>query len=197
MPRPCTSLLLLAVIAAPSLAHAQGKPLPPAQQIAGAILPLPKEFRESATVFGYDDAHKLITLREGKGEMNCLADDPAIKGFHAACYHKALEPFMARGRALRASGVKGAQVDTVRFAEIKGNTLAMPRTPSSLYTLTGPDDAFDAATGTASKASPLHVVYIPFATPQTSGISAIPNEKTPWLMYPGTPKAHIMFSPGM
>ena len=194
-PAPFLVATLLAATVTPALA--QGKAPPAAQQIAAAVLPLPKEFRESATVLGYDGSGKLVPLREGKGEMICLADDPSIKGFHVACYHKALEPFMARGRALRASGVKGPQVDTTRFAEIKSGKLAMPRTPSSLYTLTGPDDAFDVATATAPKASPLHVVYIPFSTPQSTGISAIPSEHSPWLMYPGTPKSHIMFAPGM
>jgi hypothetical protein len=34
--------------------------------------------------------------------MNSLfADNPKQDGFSAACYHKDLEPFMARGRVLR------------------------------------------------------------------------------------------------
>jgi hypothetical protein len=41
------------------------------------------------------------------------------------------------------------------------------------------------------------VVYIPFATPETTGIPAVPAPNQPWLMFPGTPKAHIMFVPRM
>jgi hypothetical protein len=191
------SLALLALALSPIAARAQGAPLPPAQQVAAAILPLPRELRDGATVLGYDGSGKLVPLREGKGEMLCLADDPAIRSFHVACYHKSLEPFMARGRALRASGVKGAQVDTVRFAEIRSGKLAMPRGPTSLYTLTDPDGGYDAAANAAPRARGLHVVYIPFATTETTGISATPSEHTAWLMYPGTPKAHIMFTTGM
>ena len=104
---------------------------------------------------------------------------------------------MARGRALRASGVQGDQVDTVRFAEVRSHKLVMPAHPASLYQLFGPPDAFDAATGTASKAQALYVVYMPGATAASTGISAKPAEGTPWLMFPGTPKAHIMFQPRM
>jgi hypothetical protein len=41
------------------------------------------------------------------------------------------------------------------------------------------------------------VVYIPFATPGSTGLSATSVAGAPWIMYPGTPKAHIMFTPTM
>ena len=46
-------------------------------------------------------------------------------------------------------------------------------------------------------ARPLYVVYIPFATAESTGLSATPAPGTPWIMFPGTPKAHIMFVPDM
>jgi hypothetical protein len=99
-------LVVLALAFLPMLAQAQGAPASPAQQIAAAVLPLPPEFRADARVLGYQAGrHELVPLREGKGPFTRLATDPAAKGFHVACYHQSLEPFMARGRALRASGV--------------------------------------------------------------------------------------------
>lgn len=196
MSRLSPMLLSLALVL-PAGAAAQGAPLPAAQQIAAAVLPLPLEFRDHATVLGYDAAGKLVPLREGTGDMVCLADDPAVKRFHVACYHKSLEPFMARGRALRASGVTGGQVDTVRFAEIRSGKLAMPRGAASLYSLTDPEGGYDPATNSAPKARPLHVVYMPFATGQSTGLTTTPSDRTAWLMFPGTPKAHIMFVPSM
>ena len=62
--------------------------------------------------------------------MTCLASDPKQAEFHAACYHNDMEPFMARGRALRAGGVTGAQVDSVRFREVKEGKLPMPKKAS-------------------------------------------------------------------
>lgn len=103
---------------------------------------------------------------------------------------------MARGRDLRASGVAGTQVDSVRFREAKAGTLKLPTHPASLYSLTG-GTGFDPKTGTAPGARWLYVVYIPYATAATTGLSEKPQENAPWLMFPGTPKAHIMFTPKM
>ena len=189
---------LAALALFPAVAIAQAKPLTAEQQIASAVLPLPPEMRAGATVMGYADASsQLTTLRRGTNDMICLASAPAGAQFHVACYHRDMEPFMARGRELRSSGVKGGQVDTVRFAEVKAGKLKMPSQPSALYSLTGDAGAFDPATGEAKGASRLYVVYIPFATAQSTGISARPSGSAPWIMYPGTPKAHIMFTPGM
>ena len=189
--------LFVAASATISSVDAQVQQLPPEQQITAAVLPLPQGMREGATVLGYNAEGKLVSLRSGKGDMVCLADDPAQERFHVACYHRSLEPFMARGRALRAKGTKRDQIDTLRYSEIRSGKLKMPRTPASLYSLTGESDAFDAASGTLTKASPLHVIYIPFATEKSTGLSAVPSDKMAWLMFPGTPKAHIMFVPSM
>src|SRR6266571_4766528 len=75
---------------------------PPARQIAAAVSPLPLPLRANATVFGYDASGKFVTLRRGSNDMVCLADDPSQKMYHVACYHRALEPFMSRGRELHA-----------------------------------------------------------------------------------------------
>jgi hypothetical protein len=39
------------------------------------------------------------------------------------------------------------------------------------------------------------VIYVPFATAETTGLSTKPVENGPWLMDPGTPGAHIMITP--
>ena len=166
-----------------------------ADQIAAAVLPLPVDARATAAVLGYGADGKLTTLRKGTGSMICLADDPKATQFHVACYHESMEPFMARGRELRASGISGTQVDTVRFREAKSGRLKVPNHPASLYSLTG--GAFDPATKTAPGARWLYVVYVPYATAASTGLSEKPQEGAPWLMFPGTPKAHIMFVPRM
>lgn len=164
-----------------------------AYQIAAAVTPLPEEMRAGATVIGYTAISKPVaTLREGTNDMICLLPDPTAPAFHAACYHKAMEPFMARGRALRANGVTGGHVDTVRFAEVKSGKLKVPTQPAMLYQIFG--GTFDSATAKASGGNLLYVTYIPFATSQTTGISANPSRTAPWIMFPGTPKAHIMYT---
>jgi hypothetical protein len=197
--RTIALLLLPTPLLAQTASKSAVKTTPPAaQQVAAALLALPNEFRAGARVMGYEGSSpKLTMIRQGKGPFTCLASDPAGEGFHVACYHESMEPFMARGRALRASGVKGDQVDTVRFAEVKAGKIVMPKSPASMYQLFGPPGAFDAASGTAPKAKPLVVVYIPGATTASTGLSAKPAEGTPWIMFSGTPKAHIMLEPKM
>ena len=199
------AIVAVAATAAVSLAAAQ--PAQPAagtraaavsvaSQIASAVLPLPAEHRAGATVLGYGADGKLGTLRAGGGPFVCLASDPRMERFHVACYHKSLEPFMARGRALRAQGITAHErVDSARHAEVNAGKLKMPTQPAALYSLTG--GTFDPATGTAQGARPLYVIYVPGATAESTGISTQPAEGTPWLMFPGTPKAHIMFQPRM
>jgi hypothetical protein len=168
------------------------------RQIASAVLPLPEPLRADATVMGYREAGgPLVLLRKGTNGMICLADDPSLAPFHVACYHESLEPFMARGRALRANGITGDQVDTVRFKEVADGKLPVPTQPAALWQLNGAPGSYDPATNTVKEARHLYVVYIPFATTATTGIPSIPQQGQPWLMLPGTPKAHIMFVPRM
>ena len=183
---------------APAAAAAATAPLTEAQQIASAVLPLPVEFRADARVMGYRSGEKeLVTLRNGGGAFTCLASNPAQPRFHVACYHRSLEPFMARGRALRASGVEGDQVDSARFREIRRGTLAMAKQPAALYSLTGAAGSYDPATGSATGARALAVIYISGATSASTGLTATPTQGAPWIMFPGTPKAHIMLVPKM
>ncbi len=170
--------------------------LTPAQVITAATLPLPEEMRADATVLEFAaDGFTTTVIRKGTNGMTCLGPNPSRSQFHVACYADSMEPFMARGRALRKSGVKDAQVDTVRFREAKAGTLKLPKAPASLYSLTG--GVFDPAAGTLTGARALYVIYTPYATTKSTGISDRPKGNAPWLMFPGTPKAHIMFTPTM
>ena len=183
------------LLSAVGVTGAQGTGAPTReQQIAAAVLPLPQELRAGARVMGYGSDGALSVLREGKG-MTCLASNPKLERFHVACYHDSLEPFMARGRALRAQGVKDPEVDSVRFRESKSGKLKLPDGPAALFSLTG--GAFDAASNAAPGARHLYVVYVPYATAASTGLSERPAASGPWLMFPGTPKAHIMFTGSM
>lgn len=166
-----------------------------AQQVAAAVLPLPPGARDRAKVMGYrNGSPTLVTLREGT-MFTCFLPEPTGKSYHAACYHQSLEPFMARGRELRATGVKDDKVDTVRFTEVRSGKLVMPKQPATMYQLFG--GAFDPATNAAPGSRPLIVVYIAGATGASTGLPEKPSEHGMWIMDPGTPKAHIMLSPKM
>jgi hypothetical protein len=195
--RRVLSLPLLVLLTLPATACAQHG-LTVQQQIALAVLPMPKVFQADATVLGYNAKHQLVKIRDGKGVMTCLAPDPKDeKLFHVACYHNSLEPFMARRRALRASGAIENVVDSMSYAEIQSGKLPMPK-QAALWQMTGPYSAVDIKNATVSSAvMPMYVVYTPYATAASTGLPDQPVAKGPWLMLPGTPKAHIMFMPSM
>ena len=198
---PILSLLLAAAQAAAptapapaaSAAAAPATPAPADQQIAAAVLAAPKGREAGAKVLGYDEKGALVTLREGTNDQICLADDPKDAAFSVACYHKDLEPFMARGRELAAQGVKGPEREELRWKEIDAGTLKMAREPRNLCVVSG--KGFDASTGQIAEAYTRWVVYTPYATPESTGLGATPVPGGPWLMFPGRPTAHIMINP--
>src|ERR1700730_7944853 len=112
----CSMVVFAAIAAAADV--------PPAQlQIAGAVLAAPAELRGGAAVLGYDTQGQLVKIRDGKNELICLATDPAKTAFNVACYHKDLEPFMARGRELLAQKVTGPKRNEIRFKEVEDGKL--------------------------------------------------------------------------
>jgi hypothetical protein len=155
----------------------------------------PQDRRAGAQVLGFDASGAMVTLRPGTNDLVCLADNPKVEGFNVACYHKDLEPFMARGRALTAQGVTDDKTrSSMRWEEIKTGKLAMPKEPRTLYVTTG--KAFDAATGQVADGYTRSVIYVPFATADSTGLAVKPSGPgVPWLMDPGTAGAHIMINP--
>lgn len=162
-------------------------------QIAQAVLAAPEDRRAGAAVLGFENG-VLVTLRPASNDLVCIADNPATPGFSVACYHRDLEPFMARGRELTAQGITEDKVrDQTRYDEIKAGKLPMSREPRMLYVMTG--TSVDAA-GVVEGAYSRWVVYVPFATGEMLGLATRPaGPGVPWLMDPGTGGAHIMISP--
>jgi hypothetical protein len=100
---------------------------------------------------------------------------------------------MARGRELLDQKVTGPKRNEVRNKEVEDGKVAMPKEPRTLYVLTG--TSFDASTGKVEGAYLRWVLYVPFATPESTGLSTKASDSAPWLMAPGTAGAHIMINP--
>lgn len=166
-----------------------------ARQIAAAVSPLPEPQQKGARVLGYNSNGKFATLRTGTNDLTCIADDPSGKQFHVACYHDSLEPFMARGRELHALKKSREAIDSIRMNDVKTGRYKMPSRPAALYQYFASRDSVDAATGGVKGAQYLYVVYMPYASYKTTGITEAPMDGAPWIMYPGKPWAHVMISP--
>jgi hypothetical protein len=172
-------------------------PIPPASmQIKMAELAAPMEKRSGATVLGYDPSGKLVVLRQGSNEMICLADDPGQKGFSVSSYHRDLEPFMQRGRELKAEGKSQADVIRIRDEEARAGKVSLVKQPSTLFVFSAKDEDVDPATASVKNGYLRYVIYIPYATAESTGLPLKQDAPgMPWIMDPGTPRAHIMINP--
>jgi hypothetical protein len=163
--------------------------------IATALMAAPEESRSKSKVIGYNMAGEFVTLKEGGNQFIVLADNPNKDGFSAACYHKDLEPFMARGRALKAEGKKHQEIFDIREAEMKSGQLKITM-GSTLHIYYGSKTEYDPETSKVEDAQLRYVVYMPWATSESTGLPAAPVASNhPWIMNPGTHRAHIMISP--
>ncbi|WP_190808588.1 hypothetical protein [Flagellimonas sp. S3867] len=161
-------------------------------QIKTALMAVPQDYKDGAKVYGYDASGNFITLKNGSNDYIALADDPKKEKFSTAAYHKDLEPFMARGRELKAQGIEAQKIFDMREEEVKAGKLKMPD-KATLCVFTG---KVNPETKEIENPYVRYVFYIPFATGESTGL---PTTPTPpghaWLMNPGTHRAHIMITP--
>lgn len=175
---------------------AQEKYLSKEIQIKMAGLAAPEEDRANITVYGYDKEGKVVLLKEGSNNLVCIADDPGMNGISVSCYNKKLEPFMSRGRELKAEGKDMMERRTIRQKEVESGKLKMPDAPSMTYILTGKVANLNRETGELKDAKLRYVIYMPYATTEETGLPDRPHTPgMPWLMDPGTHRAHIMITP--
>lgn len=185
-------IVLASLIVAPTVASAQEKPAD--RSIAEALSALPQSLRDGAEVRAFRNG-ELVTIRKGGNGMICLGDDPGAEGWHVVCYHVDLEPFMARGRQLRAQGIDDrVRIDSIRGVEIESGKLPFPDHPAALYSWFGDASSFNAETGEAERAQGLYVIYMPYATAEETGLTMESSRDRPWLMFPGKAWAHVMIA---
>ncbi|HEX5818887.1 MAG TPA: hypothetical protein VFY20_08405 [Gemmatimonadales bacterium] len=192
--RTSRNAIVLALLLLPAGVMRVAAQAPAAALLAGALAAAPDSMRPGATVVAWEGG-KARVLKQGSNGLVCVADEPGNARVETACYHESLEPFMARGRELKALKKTRAEIDSIRLADIKGKRYTFPSTPVALYNLAGPADSLDAQ-GVPANPMRWYVVYTPYATPQSTGLSLMPDGTgRPWLMYPGKPWAHIMITP--
>jgi hypothetical protein len=186
-----TTFLLFLIV------HVSFAQIPSAEiQIKTAVLAAPEDKRDGAMVYGYNAKGEFVMLRKGTNEFVCITDDPKASGFNVSCYHKDLEPFMARGRELKAQGKSFQEIFDIREVEVKSGKLFMPKQATNLQVFSAPSENYNAETGEVTKGNFRYVVYIPWATAESTGLPLKPEAPgMPWIMDPGTHRAHIMINP--
>lgn len=192
-----TRKFILSTLLSVAFLNLVGQEIPKTEvQIQLAVLAAPEEARGAAMVYGYSEKGEFIVLREGSNEMICIGDDPTKKGLNVSCYHKDMEPFMARGRELKEEGKTFQEIFDIREEEVKNDKLKMGKYGSTLFVYTANDEDVNYASGEVTKGNFRYVVYIPFATVESTGLPLKPEAPgMPWIMDPGTHRAHIMINP--
>ena len=165
-------------------------------QIKTALLAAPAESKDKAMVYGYSPSGEFVVIRKGENEMVCLADDPNQPGLNVSCYHKSLDSFMARGRELKKEKKSFQEIFDIREKEVKSGALIMPKQPTTLFIVTADKEKYNPTTGEVHDSYMRSVVYIPYATAESTGLPTKPvGPGLPWIMDPGTHRAHIMIDP--
>ncbi|ASO03571.1 MULTISPECIES: hypothetical protein [Arenibacter] len=190
-------LVMLLFAVCPLMAQEIKTEIPPNEiQIKTAVLPAPEEKKDGAMVYGYNSSGELVVLRKGTNNLVCIGDNPSKDGINVACYSKRLEPFMARGRELSAKDLSGEEREKIRAKEVASGKIKMPKEPSMMYVYYGKSEDYDVTTGELQNGKFRYVIYTPFATTESTGLPDKPHAPgMPWLMDPGTHRAHIMVGP--
>jgi len=171
--------LLLILVVSPVAAF--GEEDTTKKQITEALLPLPESLRGGATVVLYQEPGKRTVLRKGTNQIICRADAPT-PGFTAWCYHKDLEAYATRAEQLATEGKSVEEMRDTLSAEVKAGKVQIVQGGTE-YEVTGP---------TPEQALPIMAIFLPNATAESTGLSTEPNNYRPWLMWAGTPVAHVM-----
>ena len=170
---------LLMLAAGPGAA--QGETDNRAKLIEGALLAAPQSIRDGATVV-LDAPHApRAVLRQGSNDFICSAN-VAKTGFLSYCYPKALDPFWIRNAALTADGKSGAEIAGALAADARSGKLNAP-VGATTYEMGG---------ASQDAALPHMIVFLPNATESSTGLSTKLDYVHPWLMWAGTPIAHVM-----
>ncbi len=175
-----SSLLALGVLlvaGGPAMAQDEAAP-DQAELIAQAESAAPAAVATGATIHGFDESGQMITLREGTNGWWCMPDDPNTPGTDPMCGDaNAMEWAMAwMGKTEPPAGKVGF------IYMLAGGSDASNTDPYA----TGPEEGNWISTGR-------HVMIMNFGDTM-AGYPAepSPDTSTPFVMWAGTPYAHLM-----
>jgi hypothetical protein len=174
MERRWFGFLLAGVLFQGSLAHAgettQAK-------IKRALSAAPPDIAKAAKVVDVDDQGKMTVLREGTNGFTCFPGHPGVVGDVAMCADAPSMQWLS---------------DAMAHKPKPTNTQ-----PGVVYMLAGGTDWSatdpDATSGTPIKEPPHWMIMWPF-DPKTTGLPTTAKQTGTWIMYAGTPWAHLMIN---
>jgi len=147
-----------------------------AQLIRSATSAGPRSISDNATVMAADDSGKMVKIRPGTNGWTCIPDEPNTPGLDPMCIDK--------------SGMEW--VSALIAKKPKPTNTA----PGLIYMLQGGSDisATDpfATTTDHYVSSPAHFMIMWPYDAKTTGFATTPKKTGSWIMWAGTPYAHLM-----
>ena len=146
-------------------------------KIKRALSAAPASVAKAAKVVDMDEKGNMTVLREGHNGFTCVAGHPGVVGDPAACMDAAALQWV---------------LDWMAHKPKPTNTQ-----PGIMYQLAGATDwsASDpwATSGTVQHWPPCWIILWPF-DPKATGLSDRPKNTGTWVMWAGTPYAHLMIN---
>jgi hypothetical protein len=160
------------------MSKAKVKKMSPAEIIRSATSAAPRNIAEHAAVMAPDANGKMTELRAGTNGWTCLADEPDTPGVDPMCLDKAAMQWVQ-------SWMDKTPKPT--------NTV-----PGIVYMLQGGSDIsatdpFQTKTDHFIESPPHYMIMWPFDAKAT-GFSTTPKKTGTWIMWAGTPYAHLMIN---
>jgi len=174
------ALFVLGLLAISSSPSAQA----PADAIATALLGLPANVREGATVIKWKPDQTYDTLQKGTNGLVCYdrSGFPLQQPFSIECTSMGNLPRVAQNMKAEATGDKAKSEAMLKAAE-DGGTRVRPEFGSVFYHMAGPDKDYARAHMT---------IAVPGATAQWMGLPDKRTQNSIWIMNAGTSTAHLM-----
>jgi hypothetical protein len=168
-------------------------------EIRFAVLPLPAQLRDGATVMRMDSTRRPVVVRQGSNGMVCVRVVPGEAAWDARCYETTIARLIFRAGALVMSGLTIDSIGSRIRAEARAGTLTLPTQPVAAYRALGPEHSYVPATGAVTAEMEIwQSLHVPFATaeamslPDESTISAAERGQVPYVVSSGTWWAHVM-----
>jgi len=147
-----------------------------AEMIRSATSAGPRSISDNATVMAADDSGKMVKIRAGTNGWTCIPDEPSTPGLDPMCIDK--------------SGMEW--VSALIAKKPKPTNTA----PGLIYMLQGGSDISAtnpfATTTDHYVSSPAHFMIMWPYDAKTTGFATTPKKTGSWIMWAGTPYAHLM-----
>jgi hypothetical protein len=174
------AVLLGAIVAERAQAQGGAQPSSRDAKIANALTAAPEAITRNATVKDWPgkEGDGLTLLRQGTNEWVCLPDDPTTPGNDPMCmdrtFHDAVVAFFG-GQQPTITRVGYAYMLTSDAEGSNTDPRAQSATPTNQWHHAGP-----------------HVMLLYPDAKLLAGLPTTPSKYGPYVMFPGTPIAHVM-----